>query len=212
MDIETILKLVSGLFWTIVYLSLIWGGFKFKTYGMPFWALGLNIAWEFIYGPYELIVSDFDISLQRIVNLVWFFLDLVIVYTYFAYGSRFFPKEFGKGAFLSWSLLVLAASFVIQFLFLGQFPEQGAAYSAFLQNLLMSVLFILLLVQRANTEGQSLVTAISKFIGTLAPTILFGYIRDNDFILGLGILIAVFDILYIVLLARKRQAAVAPEA
>jgi hypothetical protein len=35
---------ISGLAWTVVYLFLIRAGFKDKTYGMPLFALALNIA------------------------------------------------------------------------------------------------------------------------------------------------------------------------
>ena len=50
----------------------------------------------------------------------------------------------------------------------------GAKYSAFLQNLLMSVMFINMYIRRGTMEGQSLLLAYAKWIGTLAPTIIFG--------------------------------------
>jgi hypothetical protein len=69
----------------------------------------------------------------------------------------------------------------------------GVGYSAFLQNLLMSVLFIDMFVKRGGREGQSLTIAVNKWIGTLAPTILFGVLGNGGFpsgsflILTLGI-------------------------
>ena len=86
----------------------------------------------------------------------------------------------------------------------------GAGYSAFLQNLLMSVLFIDMLVRRGSREGQSLTIAVNKWLGTLAPTILFGIVGDGGFprgsflILVLGILCSIFDLTYIGLLFRMR--------
>ena len=85
----------------------------------------------------------------------------------------------------------------------------GAGYSAFLQNLLMSVLFIDMLVRRASREGQSLLIAVSKWLGTLAPTILFGVIGEagfpqgSVFIVIIGSLCSVFDLIYIFMLARE---------
>src|SRR5512138_562428 len=93
----TVLILISGISWSIVYIDLIQRGFKDKTYGMPLFALAFNIAWEFVFG--FLVVQG--INLQRVVNIIWFLLDAVIVYTYFHYGRRDFPKTVEK-FFIPW--------------------------------------------------------------------------------------------------------------
>ena len=41
-----VLTIISGLFWTLVYIILIYKGFKDKTCGMPLFVLGLN--WAFL--------------------------------------------------------------------------------------------------------------------------------------------------------------------
>ena len=38
----TILVLISGISWTVVYIEMIRRGFMDKTYGMPLFALALN--------------------------------------------------------------------------------------------------------------------------------------------------------------------------
>jgi hypothetical protein len=86
----------------------------------------------------------------------------------------------------------------------------GRQYSAFLQNLLMSVLFIGMLVNRGNREGQSLTIAVSKWLGTLAPTILFGVLGGehmngpNTLILVAGSFCSLFDLIYIWMLLRAK--------
>ena len=47
--IINILIITSGICWSSVYIDSIRTGFKQKTYCMPLFALGLNIAWEGIY-------------------------------------------------------------------------------------------------------------------------------------------------------------------
>jgi hypothetical protein len=47
MNIEHFLMLLSGIAWSIVYVDAIRIGIKDRSYAMPFWALALNIAWEF---------------------------------------------------------------------------------------------------------------------------------------------------------------------
>ena len=48
--------------------------------------------------------------------------------------------------------------------------------------------------------------AIAKWLGTLAPTLLIGVLGDLPFIIGIGLLCSVFDLIYIGLLwSAKRR-------
>jgi hypothetical protein len=193
-----------------VYIEGIRLGVKDRSYAIPFYALALNLAWELIqaylglWGP---------IDLQTIVNAVWLLFDVGILYTYFKYGKKYFPTELTRW-FVPWSLFGLFTAFWVEFAFVREFGRfAGGAYAAFLQNLLMSVLFIGMLVRRGNTDGQNLRIAVSKWLGTLAPTITFGMIGTRTFsgpsffILVVGMLCSVFDLIYIWLLWRySRQA------
>jgi hypothetical protein len=62
---------------------------------------------------------------------------------------------------------------------------------------LMSGLFVQMVVARRGLRGQTLTIAVAKWLGTLAPTILFGVIEGSRFLLGLGILCCVFDLVYL---------------
>src|SRR5204863_3713537 len=71
--------------------------------------------------------------------------------------------------FIAWSVLGLIMAFAVQYAFRREFGiGKGASYSAFAQNLLMSILFIGMLARRGSREGQSLTIAVNKWIGTLA--------------------------------------------
>ena len=203
------LVVFSGLCWTIVYIDSIRIGFKESTYAMPFWALALNFAWELLQTVFEYRVAGF--VLQVGITALWFLLDCGIFYTWFRFGKKYFPANLKTHWFVGYSLLVLFSSFVLQYFFLvefGLFP--GRAYAAFLQNLLMSVLFIGMLVNRGSSEGQSLTIAVSKWLGTLAPTILFGLLGaqglngPNTLLLVTGIFCSLFDLIYIGMLARTK--------
>ena len=210
---------LSGLAWTIVYIFLIKAGFKDKTYGMTLFALALNIAWEFLYT--FLGFQHTTISLQTWVNLVWSLFDIAIVICYFKFGKEEFKKYANEKYFIPWSILIFVMAGTIQYFFLKEFgitdsknfhlfkafiePDLGAWYAAFLQNLIMSVLFIQMLLLRKNNKGQNLTIAIAKWIGTLAPTILFGIILENNLVLILGAFCCVFDVIYIWLLWNKTK-------
>lgn len=195
----TILTLISGISWTIVYLDIINRGFRDRTYGMPLFALAFNATWELIFG--FLVVEGF--SLQRIVNAVWFVLDAIIVVTYFRYGRREFPALVQRW-FIPWSVVAFVVAFAVLYFTHLEFPDfWGARYSAFAQNLMMSVLFIGMLVGRNSVAGQSMTIAIFKWLGTLAPTIQVYAQTGSTLILVLGAAVFVYDVIYIGMLYRK---------
>lgn len=205
---KTILTIISGLCWTIVYIEGIRLGFKHRSYAIPFFALALNLAWELLHSYYGFREG---FGLQATINAVWFAFDLGIIYTYFKFGRKYFLPSVPQNLFVAWSAVVLASAFVVEFAFVREFGIfKGGAYAAFLQNLVMSVLFIHMLHSRGDREGQSLVLAVNKWIGTLAPTIQFGLIGDLGFprgsflVLIAGGLCSFFDLIYIWLLSKSK--------
>lgn len=216
------LTIISGVCWTIVYIDGIRVGFRDKSYAIPFYALALNFAWELLYTYFGFRTNG--VTVQNSFNAVWLAFDVGILYTYFRFGRKYFrgfrdqspaipTRRDSDFAFVAWSVLALVTAFAVQYAFRREFGvAKGAAYSAFPQNLIMSILFIGMLVKRGSREGQSLTIAINKWLGTLAPTILYGAIGEGGFprgsflILMLGILCSVFDLIYIWLLAKAKPA------
>lgn len=197
------LLLLCGLCWTIVHIKLIHLGFKEKTCGMPFIALALNFTWNGTYSYLNLKNNPLDMESYMI--LIWFALDILVVLTHLIYGKRYFPKHTNKEYFYPWTILIFIMSFAIQYSFVIEFADSAKVYSAFIQNLIMSILFIIMLANRPDIKGQSLTIAINKWIGTLAPTILFGVILGNKLVLILGIFCCIFDIIYIYFLNHVKR-------
>ena len=218
--LKLILTVISGVCWTIVYIEGIRVGFKDKSFAIPFYALALNFAWESLYTFFGFRING--VNVQNIFNAAWLTFDIGILYTYFKYGRRYFRSglkdpsadadDTDRSGFVGWSILGLVTAFAIEYAFIKEFGvARGAGYSAFPQNLLMSVLFIAMLVRRGSREGQSFSIAINKWIGTLAPTILYGLLGEGGFpqgsflILTTGIFCSVFDLIYIGLLFRTNR-------
>lgn len=208
---EMFLTLLSGIGWMIVYEECIRLGFRDKTYSMPFWALGLNFAWETINSVGEFLFHWHGTMagmtlVQTLVNGFWAVLDVVILLTYLKYGKKEWAKSKPQNLFILWTILGLICCFALQIVFIVQFGGVAASeYSAFAQNLLMSVLFIELYWNRGSLKGQSLLLAVAKWVGTLAPTILFGWITYNPYILVFGAFCSVFDLIYIGLILNRRK-------
>jgi len=90
-------------------------------------------------------------------------------------GGKFFLINF---------ILVMLAGFAMQYLgyyyfkFYGmKFPQ---TFTAFVQNLIMSVLFLTMLFSRKNAEGQSMYIAIFKLLGTFLAA-LAAYVIDPTY-------------------------------
>jgi hypothetical protein len=181
--IYAILTLVSGIFWTIVYIDIIYRGFKDKACGMPLMVLGLNWSWEFIFAfmgdPFFPEGSFFHVTdqtmVQRGVDAVWFLFDCVILYLKIKYGREEYNHAlpgFGKKMFIPYVALILFISFQAVWFISIELEDHQGAYAAYQQNIFISSLYIPMLLRRGNTDGQSMVIAISKCLGTLAPDVM----------------------------------------
>src|SRR3712207_5929723 len=154
----TFLTAVSGIAWTIVYIAAIRIGFAQQTYALPAMALALNIAWESIYSVWGIAT---DPGLQAAINVLWASADLVIVYTFLRYGRRELPPFVTRWMFGCWAVGIFATAYVVQWAFVVEFGyAQAARYTAFLQNLLMSVLFIDRKSTRLNSSHANISYAV----------------------------------------------------
>jgi len=107
------------------------------------------------------------------------------------------PRVRQSSCFIWGSALSLVLAYFYQIAFLVEFPFDSATdYAAFLQNALMSTLFIAMFYSRGGTRGQNLIIAVSKWLGTLAATIL----RSDRLVRIFGIICCVLDVICIGLL------------
>ena len=195
------LMLGSGLFWTLTYILIIRRGFLDQTYGVPLVALCINISWEFIFS----FVYPPG-GAQHVVNIIWFSLDAIIFFTLLRYGPREFA-DLSKAAFYVMVGLALVTTFCTVLFMTNEFDPHGA-YSAFIDNVLMSTLFIAMLYARKSLRGQSLSIAVSKMLGTgmasLAVYLYSPLSEDSVLLPFLFVAIFVIDFIYLGMVAWKR--------
>jgi hypothetical protein len=194
------LTLIGGISWTIVYLLIIIRSYKDKTYGMPFWALAFNISWELIF---SFVLATYPLGLQEIINRVWLVFDIFILIAYFLFGRKEWPSNQSLKLFYPYSISVIITAYMFIYLISVELDHSQGMYAAFIQNLMMSWLFIAMLNNRRTTNGQSTGIAFFKLIGTLAPTII--YAVKSKFVLFLGAGCFVADLMYLVLLVHYRK-------
>ena len=167
---------------------------------MPLIALCANISWEFIFSfvfPHN--------PPQLFINYLWFGLDCIIFIQFIKYGKNEFLSLSSK-RLNSIFFALLAFEFSIILLSSITIGEFKGVYSAFGQNLVMSILFVIMLIKRNSLRGQSIYIAIFKMMGTGLTSLhyyLYEPITQSSFILpSLFISIFIFDLLYIYLIIR----------
>lgn len=197
---------VSGICWTLVYLLIIKRGFQDKTYGMPLWALAANISWEFLFA----FVLPSHTGVQRVIDIVWFLFDAVIVYQFLRFGRPSFHGTVLERYFYPMFVIALVVSFgfvsTMTLRFEPALPPNriDGRFAAFTQNLMMSILFVSMLINRNNLSGQSIYIGLLKLIGTLLPSMLFFLMVSSDIFLNyLYVAILAFDLLYVVMVYGK---------
>ena len=196
MEIGSLLVVVGGIAWTIAYIDIIRVGFRDRTYGMPAAVIPLNLSWEIFYA-FDGLTS---LNIQFWINVAWCLADIVIVTTFIMYGRSEIPIHISLFVFLAGSGLALAISFALQAAFVAEFGVFSASFfSAFLINVVISAQFITMLLSRRSIRGQSLTIAVSKWIGTLMFTVIYGYLQFSILTLVLGAVICLFDLVYITL-------------
>ncbi len=153
---------VAGVFWLFAYVAIIWRGFKDRSLGIPMVALSANISWEaifsFIYIPPNKLI--------HYSSIIWFCFDLPIALQCVLYGANDSqPKLLQKNLRLFF-LASLSISFLIIVRFIYDFNDKKGAYSGYGINLMMSILFVGMLIQRDSILGQSIYIALGKWLGT----------------------------------------------
>jgi len=197
----TEIMMIGGLFWSATYILIIRRGFKDKTFGIPMAALCANISWEAIFAflyPHD--------APQLYVNYIWFSLDVVIVMQFLKYGKKEFPNiprwqlyaVFALGVSIAVPM-ILSVNYVLE--------DNVGAYAAFGQNLIMSVLFVTMLINRKGITGQSFYIALFKMIGTGLSSLAFYLYRpiaqDSFLLQFLFVAIFVFDLIYTIGIYQK---------
>jgi hypothetical protein len=201
--------LATGLCWTATYLLIIRRGFADRTYGVPIVALCANVSWEFVFS-----VVRPQAGFQMYGYFLWLVFDLVIVYTVLRFGPREFaylPRPVFYAGF--------AGTFVLSYLGVDlvsrEFDNGNPILVGFVQNLMMSGLFLAMLASRGGLRGQSMSIAAWKFVGTVFASIGYWRYGDNSqsaVFVYLYIANAVADLAYLVAVyvvrARTRAGAV----
>jgi len=198
---QIVLFFTGSMLWLVCYLDTLRDIRNKKVVNIPAAAVILNFGWEmaacffFVPNMGKLLVAAY---------WAWMLCDVFIFYSLFRYGFKQMRINFFRSHAHYFIISGIIISFLSQCTFMIQYDLPMAPITGYIINLIMSVAFLYLLTI-PGYEGNSLVTGWSKFLGTGIINLMFALkYPDNYFLISIGISCAVFDILYIVLLHRKK--------
>ena len=192
----------GAMLWIVAYIVIIRMALKKKTVIIPAAAVVCNFGNEV--GGAIFWVPDMGNALV-LAYWGWMLLDIFIVISLFRYGYKQFTTEFFRKN-LRWLIaLGLAGSIPLSCFFMVQYDLPMGVIDAYIVNVVMSVAFLSLLFVPDFPE-HSIALAWSKFLGTGLISIMFqSKYPDNHFLTVVYLVVAAFDILFLVLMYQKRR-------
>ncbi|MGN6347812.1 MAG: hypothetical protein ACTHME_08930 [Candidatus Nitrosocosmicus sp.] len=145
---------------------------------------------------------------QSYINYLWFGFDTIIVVQFLQYGKTEF-SEWSSSKLYKLFVVILTSEFSIILVGGVAISDFRGIYSAIAQNLVMSILFIIMFSKRNSLRGQSVYIAVFKMLGTGVTRLHFysyePITQSSSILPTLYISIFIFDILYIYLIIRQSK-------
>lgn len=190
-----ILDISCGVLWSITYIAAIVLGARNKIWCIPKVSICMNFSWELLVVIKRLLnVEVYGIGFW--VQLTWCLLDLGVIATWQLF-QKHTPHAQRKDMLLFISIFL--------FVYLTAYVGEEWGFSVFLINCFMSAEFVVRLKKEIDVRWKSQIIAVTKLCGTLAATILNGFIYWNPLILWIGGLCLILDVYYLLLLAREGE-------
>jgi hypothetical protein len=192
--------------WFICYLAIIRDIRRYQFVGMPAFAGAGNIGWEFVW------TFLFATDMGRIADgayKAWFFVDVYIFWKLVQYGDK---QGWAPSIRRVYKPMILAAAVLFGLLYYffrasGHQDYNIGAATAYMDNFLMSALFLFMLARLDDVRGLAPSVAWMKMIGTGTNTVfMFLHFPQDRFIHTMGVGLFVCDCIYIVWLRKKREA------
>ena len=201
-SISLTLQLLTAVSWTAAYALAIRRSLLDRTTSFPAIAVGLNLTWEMLF-----VFRYPQAGVQGGVNVLWLVLDLILAWTTVSFASSLRVSGGFQLPVAVWFPGLVALSYVINLGLTSLSGSYDGGLSAFVINLAMSVAFVWMGTNRRDIQGQSVLIAALKLLGSLASAIEYQQYLNNYWPVGLFLAIFVFDVWYLVLIGRRQRTA-----
>ena len=172
---------IQALFWSITYLLFIIYSLKNKTHGISLVSIVLNFSWET-----NALSLDIVNRHASWIHLLWFSLDLIIIYLALKYLK---DKKKTIYTFLMFFICFTVLNFVFK-------VTGGMLISCFIIDLIMAIDFHIFFKKTSlKVDFTYIIAAISKLVGDLFAWLYYESFSPIIFIIG--IIVAYINIVYV---------------
>lgn len=175
-----LLDYIQITFWSVTYVLIICAGFKSRQISMvsmPYVAGVMNFAWETIALFFESKGGNWG-------HILWFGLDLIIVY----FSFKFLKSDYVKTKYI---LSIIAMTVAFYFVFK---IEGGMLYSVFALDLNIAICYIVW--RKQMSPHFKIPIAVTKLIGDAFAGIF--YAKETIFVLIIAIAVFICNISYLI--------------
>jgi len=201
------LFIIGCIFWLLTYIIYIKNIRAKQFVEIPLIVVGLNIAWEFIWSfPFGSSVGNYMGSAIQIGYGLWFFFDCFIFWGILKYGYKQFQNPFFRQNSKIIAILVAIFGLIFFYTFnISGYDTQIGTISAYLDNIMISSLYIFLFVNQQDKTLFSKSVAWYKMLGTgLISVALVWHWNDNYFLMFITTVVLILDIYYIIIVQKSR--------
>ena len=199
-EIQMALFFAGCLLWLVTYFIYIKDIRKKKFVEIPLIVVSLNISWEFIWSfPFGSSVSKYLGLALQVSYALWFFFDCYIFWGTLKYGYKQFQNKFfqDNAKLIAISTAIFGLVFYYTFNISG-YDTQIGTISAYLDNVVISSLYILLFVSYPDKTIFSKQVSWYKMLGTALISIaLVWHWNSNYLLIFLTSLCLILDLYYI---------------
>jgi hypothetical protein len=175
--VHSTLLAIGGLLWIISYVLIIRLCFRDRTFGLPMFAICLNITWEFVFTiecavlPNSMGLCPLEPSLMSTVgkgvDVFWFALDTLLLYQLIRFGRPFMQYAHLKKHFHAYVVAGVGFALMLHYGYVTYYDDVFGIVDGWIINLIMSVSFIFLAFQRPDLRGLSWPAAWTKMAANL---------------------------------------------
>lgn len=200
---QLILFGIGALLWVVAYVVLVRNILKKKFVEMPAGVLCANFAWETLYA--FVFTQNMGLVLD-IGYKLWFVLDVFIVIGFYKYGAKQVSKSVVPYFKPLFTFALIAWTAGLYFFIKQGFDNPIGANSAYIINILISLLYILMFLRLEDKSVISENVTWSKALGTGAISVMcFSRWPDNHWLLVMCTVCALLDAFYIYLFYQHKR-------
>lgn len=191
------------LMWVVAYAIIIRNGIKHQIIEMPVFAAASNFAWEFLWGTvFQTDMGQFLVWTYR----SWLILDIFIFYMVLKYGARQISTPIVKKYFKTFTLAAMFGMMLLYYLFTHEgFDTSIGANSAYICQLFISALYIIMILREEDLTGYSLSVAWLRSVGTGLNTVfMILHYPDYHFLHAMGLIALSLDAVCITIFTLRR--------